>query len=210
LKRTTPVRPRRPARALFGVVAFALLVPLFTLSVIPLRMDRAGLPRLWLVLAAILWAGAFGMSLASAILPPAGQVLPRASRASQVALIATLGLVTFGLLFTQNAASTMMPDRTWAAFAHYWWHCVSFGLRITLPVLLAGWLALRRLAWVGRARLGMAIGAAGGALAGLTLHGICPLGGALHVGLAHGGGVAVGAALGAVLFLCLPSGGRKK
>jgi hypothetical protein len=198
-------RGRRPRRTLFVVMALALLVPLHTLSIIPLRQDLAGLPRLWLVLATIIWAGAFGLSLASALLPPPQQVLPQAARASRAALLATLGLVAFGLLFTRDAASTLMPDMTWAAFAHYWWHCVSFGLRITAPVLIAGWLALRRLTWVGRGRLGMAIGAAGGALAGLTLHGICPFGGALHVGLAHGGGVAVGAMLGGALFLVLPS-----
>ena len=38
--------------------------------------------------------------------------------------------------------------------------------------------------------------AAAGTRSGLVLHGLCPYGGAAHVGLAHGGGVVIGALLG--------------
>jgi hypothetical protein len=67
---------------------------------------------------------------------------------------------------------------------------------MALPCLLVGLLVLRRLAPVGGARLGLALGAAGGALGGLVLHFICPIATAGHVVLGHVGGMAVAALLG--------------
>ena len=67
------------------------------------------------------------------------------------------------------------------------------------PCVALGVLALRRLAPVGGARLGVALGAAGGALGGLVLHFICPFASGVHVALGHVGGMALAAALAAVV-----------
>jgi hypothetical protein len=71
---------------------------------------------------------------------------------------------------------------------------------VSLPLMLTGALLLRRLFPIGSARIAAALGALGGATAGLVLHLSCPIGGALHVGLSHAGGVALGAALGMLLL----------
>ena len=121
------------------------------------------------------------------------------SRAARVAVLAALTLVLTGLLFTVDAPGvTILPETRWAGFLPLWWHCVSFSLKATVPMLLVAAIALRRMTVVNLSYLGAAVGAAGGALSGLTLHGLCPYGGAAHVGLAHGGGVVIGAALGAL------------
>jgi hypothetical protein len=82
------------------------------------------------------------------------------------------------------------------------------GLLFALPPLVIAALALRRLVLTGSLRAGVGLGAAGGALGGLLLHAICPVGGALHAGLAHGGSAAVGAAVGVLLARVLLRGRR--
>ena len=57
-----------------------------------------------------------------------------------------------------------------------------FSLKLGLPLLVAGGLLLRRLFPMGGVRVAAALGALGGATAGLTLHFTCPIGGGLHVG----------------------------
>jgi hypothetical protein len=192
-----PVRLRRPGRTWLLVAMVALAYPLYAFSVIPVRADLPGLPVGWFVAVGLLWLVGFVALLSAALLPPSGQVLPRERWSGTLALLAATVLIATGLLFTVDAAGqTIVPAATWEAFVHNWWHCISFSGRIVLPVLVAGLLALRRFAPLGMWKLGAAMGAAGGAMAGLTLHGLCPIGGGLHVGLAHGGAVALGALLG--------------
>jgi len=77
-------------------------------------------------------------------------------------------------------------------------HCAFTALLLAVPSILIGLAALRRLAPVGGVRVGLALGAAGGALGGLVLHLICPIANAGHVLLGHVGGMALAAALAAV------------
>ena len=191
------VRTRTPLLALLAVAGIAAAYPLYALLAFPLRADLPGLPPLWFAAIGLLWLGGCVLPLARALLPARRQVLPDAAAAGRAALLTAAALIAVGLLLTVDAPQTLVPPRTWGAFAHYWWHCISFGMRIEIPAVVAGAIALRPLAPIGPGRLGAAVGAAGGALAGLTLHGLCPFGGALHVGLAHGGGIVVGALLGA-------------
>jgi len=79
-------------------------------------------------------------------------------------------------------------------------HCAGYVAKVAAVFLLVGVLALRRLAPVGRSRLGMALGAAGGAMGGLVLVFLCPIGGAAHTVLGHVGGMALAAAAGALLL----------
>ena len=194
-----PVRTRVPLRTLLVVAAAAAVFPIAAIALFPLRRDLRALPPVWIAAVALVWLAGFLFPLCAAVLPAKGQVLPDGTRAGRTALLAALTLVLTGLLFTVDAPGvTILPKTTWDGFWHLWWHCVSFSLKVSVPALLVGGFALRRLTVASLGRLGAAIGAAGGALSGLTLHGLCPYGGAPHVGLAHGGGVVIGALLGAL------------
>ena len=195
------VRTRVPGRAVALVIAAAALFPLTSILRTGLRRDLSALPPAWVGAMGAAWAVGFLAVLLAALLPRRGEVLPDASRAARFALIAGAGLVLLGLFATVDApGATQVPRTTWSAFTHYWWHCTLSSLQVIAPVLLVGALLLRRLFPVGGLKVAGALGAAGGAAAGLTLHFICPIGGALHVGLAHAGGVAVGALLGMLLL----------
>ena len=82
-------------------------------------------------------------------------------------------------------------------------HCASIVLEIAVPFLFVGLYALRRLVPVGRARLGLALGAAGGAMGGFVLHFICGFAGTEHVLIGHVGGTILAAAAGAALLPAL-------
>lgn len=200
LARVRPVRTRIPARTLIVVAVVALAYPLYAFSQFPLREDLSALPWAWFLPVTLLWLAAVVLPLGFALLPPHGQVLPDDGAAGRAALAAALGSSVVSLFTIDAPGRTLVPAATWNDFAQAWWHCISFGLRIVLPVLVAGVVALARVMLVGAARLGAAIGAAGGALSGLTLHGLCPIGGVLHVLGAHAGAVVLGALLGAGVF----------
>jgi hypothetical protein len=194
-----PVRMRVPFRTLLVVAAAAVVFPTVAISIYPLRRDLKALPPLWFAAVALVWLAGFIIPLTAAILPRSGQVLPDGTRARRTAILASLTLVLTGLLFTVDIPGvTILPPMRWAGFGRMWWHCVSFSFKVTIPAVFVAAIALRKLAAAHLARLGAAIGAAAGALSGLTLHGLCPYGGAEHVGLAHGGGVVIGALLGAL------------
>jgi hypothetical protein len=192
-----PVHTRVPARAALLLLASGVVFPVAALALRPLRADLPFLPTWWVVLVAALWAGAALLSLASAVIPRRGEVLPDAGRAGRAAAVVAGGLVLLGLL-----GGVEGPDRAIqpASFAGGLWHCLRFGLPVTLPMVLVAAVLLRRLHPLGGRRIGAAVGAAGGALAGLTLHFVCPFASGAHVGLAHGGGVVLGAVLGALLL----------
>jgi hypothetical protein len=191
-----PVRTRVPLRALLLVLAVGLVAPIATV-VRRTREDLPFLPLAWVVAMALAWTAGVVAPLVAALLPRRGEVLADAGRAGRVAAVCASVLALLGLLATVDVpGKTTIPD----SFPRAWWHCVSFGLKIAAPVLIASALVLRRLHPVGSWRVAAALGAAGGALGGLTLHFICGYGGGLHVGLAHAGGVAIAAAIGALVL----------
>ena len=135
------------------------------------------------------------------MLPRRGQVLPDTARAARTTMSVTALLMLLGLFVTVDAPGrTLLPANTLDAFTRHWWHCLSFSLELSLPLLVVGGLLMRRLFPMGGIKVAAALGAVGGAAAGLTLHFKCHIGGGLHVGLAHAGGVALGALLGMVLL----------
>jgi hypothetical protein len=205
-----PVRTRMPLRTLLVVAVAACVFPVAAIALSPLRRDLAALPPIWVTSMALVWFAGFVFPLMAALLPTPGQVLPDGVRAGRTAFLAALTLVLVGLLFTVDVPGvTILPKTTWAGFAHLWWHCVSFSLKVTVPAVGVAAVVMRNVIVVHLSRLGAAIGAAAGALSGLTLHGICPYGGAAHVGLAHGGGVVIGALIGALWLPLLVRVGKR-
>lgn len=195
------VPTRVPGRSLAVIAAAAAVVPAIAFLRHGPRQDLGALPTVWVVAMALAWAAGLLVTLVPAVLPRKGEVLPDAARAARFALVTAGTLMLLALVATVDAPGhTQIPEAGAAAFGRRWWHCASMSLTIIAPVLVAGALVLRRLFPIGAPKVAAALGAAGGAIAGLTLHFICPIGGPLHVGLAHAGAIVVGALLGA-LFL---------
>jgi hypothetical protein len=198
-----PVRARVPARSLLIVTLIACAYPIWRFTTLPLRPDFGTLPITWLVGVGALWLAGFIVPLALAILPRAGQVVPDGQRAARTAFMTALGLIGVGLFLGLEAFSGERSTAPGSAeLLRSWRGCVTAGLKVTIPTIVAGALVLRHVAIVDSWRLGAAVGAAGGSLAGLTLHLGCANGSPAHVALAHGGGVVMSAILGA---FCLPS-----
>lgn len=191
------VTPRRPARTLALLVAVATVAPAASLLGGGLREDLTFLPALWVAGGAAIWAAAGGLLFARAVLPRRGDVLPDPARALRVALVVSLFLVAFGLWVTVDAPR---PADGGGSFAAAWAHCTGLSVSFTLPLLLVAAGALRRLHPLGGPLIAATVGAAGGAVAGLALHFGCPVGGGLHVGLSHGGAVALNAILAAAIL----------
>jgi hypothetical protein len=195
-------------RSRFGALALVALVglvgPVGVLAHHRYRPDLGALPLGWVIAAAVLWAAAFAASLTAALVPRRGDVLPAPGNASRVGSVALGGLLVFTLLATlQVPGVSLRPEDAHLTLLQSCVHCASFVLEIAAPFLLVGLFALRRLAPVGRARLGMALGAAGGAIGGFVLHFICPYAETAHVVLGHVGGTILAAAAGALLLPAL-------
>jgi hypothetical protein len=196
-----PARTRTPLLHLALVAAVGLVGPIAVVARWGPRRDLPYLPLPWLLLQLVLWAVAFIVPLALALVPPGKQVLPSGARAGRAGLLVVAALMAQGLLLTVSAPGhTIVPAPTFAAFLARWRPCTTLGVELSLPVLVAGVIALRRVAVVASPGLGLALGAAGGALAGLTQQALCPVGGRLHVTLGHGGTVLIGALVGAALL----------
>src|SRR5439155_15716128 len=109
----------------------------------------------WVVAMALAWAAGVVAPLVTAILPRRGEVLADGGRAWRVAALCTALLLLLGLLGTVDAPGrTTIPE----SFGHAWWHCVSSGLKILAPVLIASALVLRRIHPVANWRVAAALG----------------------------------------------------
>jgi hypothetical protein len=196
-----PVRTRSRLGA-FGAAAIAgLMVAGIVLTSHTLRRDLSALPVGWVVAAAALWASAFALSLRAALVPPRGEVLPAPATGSRAGLGALLALVVFALCASVEApGASLRPADLHMSLLESAVHCARTALLMALPSVVVGLVALRRLAPMGGARVGLALGAAGGALGGLVLHFICPIANAGHVLLGHVGGMAIAAAMTAVIL----------
>jgi hypothetical protein len=78
--------------------------------------------------------------------------------------------------------------------------CLEIGLATAIAPALLGAVFLRGSLPVQSRWVAAALGAGGGSLGGLVLHLHCHIAEGMHVGLVHGGVVAVGAALAAALL----------
>jgi len=129
--------------------------------------------------------------------PPRGHVLPDGDRAFRAALVAASVLISISF-FALWRAGPSFPGSS-----QTWQGCLFDGAKLSAPTILAGTFVLRRVALADSWRLGAALGAASGSLAGLTLHFTCGSASPAHVALAHGGGVVLGAILGALSLALL-------
>jgi hypothetical protein len=202
-----PVATRRPLRALAIVALVSLGWMLVWVALMPTRRDLPFLPRAWWLTVALLWLSGFLAPLAMTLLPRRGAVLPDADRAARTAVVAMLGLILVAVALTPMSPATRVPGNLYECM-HWTTHCLTRALAFaSLPLVLTV-VALRRVLVVGAARLVAAAGVAGGALGGLTLHMICPVGGALHLGCGHAGGIVVAALVGAGLGFVLDRYGQ--
>jgi hypothetical protein len=197
-----PVRTRTRFGAFVLVALVGLVAPVIALGHLPMRQDLEALPVWWVSTAAALWGLVFALSLAAALVPRRGDVLPAPGRASRISGTAMVVLLLFALVATAQAPGlSVRPEDLHMSLFRACVHCIRFVFEIAAAFLLIGLIALRRLVPMGGPRIGMALGAAGGAMGGLVLHFICPIAGTAHVVLAHVGGMVLAAATGALLLM---------
>ena len=191
LEGLAPRRPRRPRVQALAATAISLGYAGLTLAAVALRHDLAALPRTWLLLYLGAWLAGFALPLWLALVPRPGQVMPRWRPAGLVAAASAAGFVVAGLALARRAPASLHAGLD---HAH---GCLSIGLVTAVAPVVAGTLLLRGAAPVGSRRTAAALGASGGALGGLVLHLHCAIADRLHVGLVHGGLVALAALLAA-------------
>ncbi len=184
----TPTRTRRPVRQLAAVAAISLAYAGALLVAWRLRPDLRYLPRTWLVLYCAAWTVAAATLLWLAMVPASRAVMPRWRLAAITGGVATAAFVMTGLLLPRSVpgVSSIYPETARSLVVHSHW-CLRWGLITAAVPIGVGVLALRRALPVGARRIGLALGAGGGALGALFLHLHCPITDRLHLGLVHGG-----------------------
>ncbi len=195
-----PVRPRTRFGGFAAVLAIGLVGPALTLLRQPWRSDLDALPPAWVALGAALWSVALLSSLAAALVPRRGDVLPSGDRAWRLGLASVAALLLFSAFGTARAPGVSLGPRD--LHLTLLQSCVACGryvLEVALVFLIAGCLALRNVLPIGGRRIGLALGAAGGAAAGLALHFHCPIASSAHLVLSHAGGMTLAAIAGALL-----------
>ena len=196
-----PVRTRSRFGAFLIVLAIGAVWPIFTLIRVPFRRDLGALPPAWVAIGAALWSVTLVVSLAAALVPARGDVLPSAGRASRVSAI-TMGLVLlFIAVWTAFAPGvSLRPEDMGKTLIQSCYDCGKYVLQVAAIVVILGLLFLRRVLPVGGRRIGLAVGAAGGALGGLALHFLCPIATSGHVLLSHVGAMVLASLAGALIF----------
>ena len=182
------VRMRRPRRQLAILVTLSLLYAAGVLGILRVRADVAEVPRAWIAGVALAWLTAFLATIALVIVPARGSMLPRWRAARWIAILSTLGFVTLGLLVHPRGPSSVIYG--WDKFLHG--HaCLEIGLGVALVPIVIGTIAMRRAHVVHPRWMAFALGAGSGCLGGLLLHFFCKITDGPHIGLIHGGVVAV-------------------
>jgi hypothetical protein len=199
-----PVRTRSRLGALALVVALGFAWPVYTLARSPLRPDLGALPPLWVAFGAALWGLAFALSVIAALVPARGEVLPSASRAARVSLWAMGALFLFTAAWTAFAPGlSLRPSDLGLTTLQTISGCGKVVLEVAAPFVVLGFLALRRVLPMGGPRMGLALGAAGGALGGFVLHFLCPLATTGHVLVSHVGAMILASLAGVLLLSAL-------
>ncbi len=196
-----PVRTRSRFGAFAAALAIGAIWPAYSLSSSALRPDLGKLPPAWVAIGAALWAFAVVASLAAALVPARGDVLPAGSRASRASAIAMGLVVLFMALWTARVPGvSVRPEDIGKTLLQSCYGCGKYVLQVAAIVIVLGVLLLRRRLPVGAGRIGLAVGAAGGALGGLALHFLCPIATTPHIMLAHVGGMILSSLAGALIL----------
>jgi hypothetical protein len=196
-----PVRTRSRLGAFALVLGAGLVWPVVTLLRSPLRPDLGALPPAWIVAAAGLWGAALFASLAAALVPRRGDVLPSAPQASRIGLASVLGLLLFSALATTSVPGVSLGlEEAHVSLLRSCVACGGYVFVVAIMFLALGFVALRKVLPIGGRRIGMALGAAGGAAGGLALVFHCPIAVTSHIVLGHVGGVILAAVVGALLL----------
>jgi hypothetical protein len=200
LRELQPVGTRRPWRDVALVTAIAAVAVAGLVVVLRVRRDLDALPASWLVAYGAAWLAGFAAGAWLALVPRRGAVVPRWFAAGVLGAIAAVGFVTAGLLFASTSARSFVYVPSAGNHLRYGAGCVALGLATAVLPFVAGALLLRGAFPVGARAAGAGLGAACGAAGGFMLHLHCPITHAYHLGFGHGGAVAVGAILGALIL----------
>lgn len=196
LAELTPVATRRPVRQLVLLVAISLCYGAGVLALSALRRDMHELPMGWLIGAGLAWLVGFVVPVYLATVPRAGAVTPRWRLAGLASIVGSLGFIGLGLLLHPSGPTSSQLG--WEHFGRGY-TCLELGLATALVPIIGGTVLLRGALPVGSHGIAAALGAGGGSLGGLGLHLHCPITDGLHVGLMHGGVVAMAALLAVAL-----------
>jgi hypothetical protein len=196
LAQLTPVAIRRPIRQLALLVGVSLLYGAGLLVMLTLRRDLDELPMAWLIGAGLAWLIGFVVPVALATVPRTGAMMPRWRFAGIAAAIAAVVMIGLGLLVHPSGGHSAALG--WQGVVHGQ-GCLFNGLEAALVPVVMGTIFLRRALPVGSRWVAAGLGAGGGSLGGLVLHLHCPIADGVHVGLIHGGVIAVAALLAAAL-----------
>lgn len=196
LAQLRPVAIRRPLRQLAMLFALSAVYGAGLVVMLAVRRDLHELPMGWLVSTGLAWVVGFIVPVTLATLPRAGSMLPRWRLAGIAAGVAAVAMIGLGLvLHPAGPHSTVLG---WDGVVHGY-GCLANGLETAIVPVVVGTICLRRTLPIGSRWVAAGLGAGGGSLGGLVLHLHCPVADGLHVGLVHGGVIALSALLAAAL-----------
>jgi hypothetical protein len=197
LRSLLPARTASPARSVVAIVTASLAIAALHVASSGPRADASLVPRPWLVLVALAWGIGFLSVLAVTMVPRRGSMLPDPVRVAVASLLGPVAMIALGA--TVGGAQPHAAV-AWGGELRQSALCLFSALEIGAVPFVGAALVLRRALPIETRAVGAALGAAGGALGALALHFRCGVGGALHVGVAHGGAALVGAVVGALVL----------
>jgi hypothetical protein len=197
LAQLQPVATRRPILQLVLLLAVSLVYGAGLLVMLTMRRDMHELPMGWLLSAGVAWLLGFVVPITLATVPRSGSMMPRWRLAGIASVAAAITMIGLGLVLHPAGPSSI--ELGWAGVTRGY-GCLANGLETAIVPVVLGTIFLRRALPVGSRWVAAALGAGGGSLGGLVLHLHCPVADGLHVGLIHGGVIALAALLAAVLM----------
>lgn len=197
LSQLTPVATRRPLRQLALLVAISLIYGAGLVVMLTVRRDLHELPMGWLVSTGLAWLLGFIAPITLATVPRPGSMMPRWRLAGIASVVAAIAMVGLGLVL--HPAGEHSVSLGWDGVVRGY-GCLAHGLETAIVPVVVGTIFLRRALPVGSRWIAAGLGAGGGSLGGLVLHLHCPVADGVHVGLVHGGVIAIAALLAAALM----------
>ncbi len=189
-----PVDMRRPMREFALFVAISVPFVVLVIFATGTRSDLPSLSPLWLGSVALVWFVSYLAAAYIGFVPAKGHVAPRSRTIRQVVGASAVVMMTLGIFATQtvHGISKIYPS-TVENFVSHAGACAVFGFGSGIIPGVFALILMRRFVPVGRASIGLSLGAAGGSLAGLALLMHCPIAERFHVGLVHGAAIVTAA-----------------